>query len=394
MPDHKVPRVAANAIHVVPDLGIRAGGLSRAAVDISSALAELDGWSVKLIGGVAQGGTALPLSARVGQHIVPADVSRPLRTALNFRCTLKAAGIRSAQILHNHGLWSSANTIAACTALARGVQLITQPHGMLEPWALEQGRLKKAAALSSYQGYTLAKSSALVATSEQEYMHLRRLELRAPIAIIPNGHNSPNTGSRDLPASPEPRDRRVLFLSRVHPKKGLLNLMHAWAAVEREGWTLHIAGPDEGDHLRELVALTRRLGIASSVNFIGEVEGAIKNACFASADLFVLPTHSENFGIAVVEALSYGIPVITTKGAPWESLRDQKCGWWIDIGVVPLIAALKSAMDLTDVERRDMGVRARELASTFAWPRAAAMLNQLYMWVLGAAARPTFVHVG
>jgi glycosyltransferase involved in cell wall biosynthesis len=131
----------------------------------------------------------------------------------------------------------------------------------------------------------------------------------------------------------------------------------------------------------------------ASVVFAGAVAGAQKAALYRDADLFVLPTFSENFGLVVAEALSYGVPVITTRGAPWADLETHGCGWWIDTGVEPLVAALRAATALTDSERQAMGERGRAYVQRYDWDAIAAQTLALYRWVLGQGERPGFVRV-
>ena len=140
--------------------------------------------------------------------------------------------------------------------------------------------------------------------------------------------------------------------------KGLVNLVRAWAEVRPEGWEIVIVGPDEGGHRAEVTAVARELDV-QEITWTGEVRDEAKWGLYFDADLFVLPTFSENFGIVVAEALAAGVPAITTTGAPWGVLNERRCGWWIDVGVEPLAAALREATGLSDERRAEMGRRGR-----------------------------------
>ncbi len=266
---------------------------------------------------------------------------------------------------------------------------------MLEPWALGHKAWKKRIGMALFQRNDLNAARVLIATSSQEYENIRKLGLRQPVALIPNGVDLmiSRVAGDGFPRRPE-RVRSVLFLSRIHPKKGLLNLMHAWAALAPSGWRLRIAGPDEGGHLAEVMALAQRLGIVESVERVGEVDGERKNEAYRDADLFVLPTFSENFGVVVAEALAHGLPVITTRGAPWADLKAQHCGWWIDIGVEPLVDALRTAMALGDEERRAMGERGREYVRRYDWSAIAGDTVAVYSWIVGRGPLPKCVALG
>jgi len=185
----------------------------------------------------------------------------------------------------------------------------------------------------------------------------------------------------------------ALFLSRLHPVKGVLNLIEAWARVKPPGWRLVVAGPDDGGHERDVRELALRLGLNDSVSFLGAIPNEKKWQLYQSADLFVLPTFSENFGIVIAEALSSGIPVITTRGAPWAILEQVRCGWWIDVGVDPLAATLREATAAGPERLREMGRSGRELVRRdFAWDSVASRMLALYEWMSSGVGAPNFVY--
>ena len=282
------------------------------------------------------------------------------------------------------------NHYVAITARKFRIPLVIHPRGMLEPWALQYRGWKKHLALWLYQRQDLETATLLFATAEQEAQGIRRLGLRQPIAVIPNGVKlavPQRNGVLDERLQRSPRT--ALFLSRIHPIKGLLNLVEAWGRVRPANWRLCLAGPDEGGHLTVVMRRVRELGLETAVEFVGEVEGDTKTALFANAELFILPTFSENFGVVVAEALACGVPVITTKGAPWKGLLTHRCGWWIDIGVEPLVAALREATALPPDTLRDMGRRGRAYVEQhFGWPGIAQQMLSVYRWVLGQGDRP------
>jgi glycosyltransferase involved in cell wall biosynthesis len=183
-------------------------------------------------------------------------------------------------------------------------------------------------------------------------------------------------------AKPANRTRQVLYLGRLHPLKGLEILLDAWATVTRPGaaagpWELVIAGPDEQGTRARLEAQARTLGL-TNLTFPGPLYGEAKRRALAEADLFALPSRTENFGIAVAEALAAGLPVITTKGTPWSEIEGS-CGWWVDANAGSIAQALAAAMRLSDAERAAMGARGRELvAAKYQWDAVGRAMAGLY----------------
>ena len=280
-------------------------------------------------------------------------------------------------VVHLHGLWSLALHRCAVICRRSKIPYVIAPRGMLEPWSLQQKWLKKRIARFLYQDRDLKCAVALHATAESEAEQFRKLGFRNPIIVSPNGVNVPKNFSRV-----ERVDRvemRALFVSRMHPKKGVLELVEAWRKVvsggveEWRSWEVELVYTVSGEFEREYEAKVRakvkELGLEDQFIFTGALNDDEKWKAYARADLFVLPTYSENFGIVVAEALWAGVPVITTKGTPWSELESGKCGRWIDLpaeGSNPsawpaLVMALKEMMLMSDDERRQMGARGHKL---------------------------------
>jgi glycosyltransferase involved in cell wall biosynthesis len=304
-------------------------------------------------------------------------------------------------VVHDHGLWLPTNHAAAWAAEALNVPRMVSPRGMLSTWALQHRGWKKRVAWFLYQKRDLQSADVLHATSADEAAAFRAAGLTQPIAVISNGIDLPEWKAASRKQKAEMGTRKtVLFLGRIHPIKGLLDLVKAWAPIEAQGgkqkaeipWRVVIAGNDEDGHLAEVKAESRRRKLEMDFEFVGPVEGAARWELYRSADLFVLPSHSENFGLVVAEALACGVPVITTRGTPWEDLETSRCGWWIELGVGPLAEALGKAMALTDDERREMGERGRRLVeSEHTWARVAEQMKSVYEWMLRGGEKPECV---
>jgi glycosyltransferase involved in cell wall biosynthesis len=304
-------------------------------------------------------------------------------------------------IAHLHGMWSPICLRASRAARRAGVPYVHAPHGMLEPWAMQQRTMKKKLAMALGFRRILDHAAAVHTTAPQEAVNLRRLGVTSPLAMLVNGVTLPSydhAAARQFVDATWPTSAgcpRMVFMSRIHPKKGLPNLVEAFKRLEDRyaDWHLLIAGPDEAGHQAEVEQLIEQKGMRDRITFTGPVSGQQKFDLLAGCDFFVLPTFSENFGIVVAEALAVGRPAMTTVGAPWGELRDCGCGWWIEIGVDPLAEALDQAMGLSDAERLDMGARGRTLIEhRYTWPAVARQSLDLYAWIVHQAAQPEVVY--
>jgi glycosyltransferase involved in cell wall biosynthesis len=297
-----------------------------------------------------------------------------------------------ADVLHSHGLWQHPSWVSLDWKKQSKRPHVCSVRGMLEPWAWAHNAWKKRPVWWLWERRNLQTASLLHATSIQEAEALRARGLRAPIAVIPNGVVLPDRLELFGPQQQEGSGKTALFLSRIHPKKGLPLLLEAWAKVRPEGWSLHIVGPDESGHRADLERLGSKLGLGGVARFSDALAGEAKARAFRESSLFILPSHSENFGIAVAEALSYGLPVITTHGTPWAILESERCGWWVETHVDGLAAALDDASSRSGAALAAMGERGREMvASRFAWDGIAQLFIDCYRWILGQGPKPDCV---
>lgn len=262
--------------------------------------------------------------------------------------------------VHINGCWTPGCALMQKWAKELNCKVVLTPHGMLEPWIVKRHYYtRKLPALWLYQKAAVARADCLQATAESEKQNLLRLGWNDRICVIANGVD---VDSISLKTSWK-RKKEILFLSRVHVKKGINFLIEAVARLkpEMQGYAVRIAGEGDENYIAELKRLARKRGVADIVSFEGGVYGQRKWNLFRQADLFVLPTHSENFGIVVAEALAAGTPVLTTKGAPWSDLESAHCGWWTEIGTDATVDALKAFLSLTEAELEQMGRNGRRL---------------------------------
>lgn len=273
-------------------------------------------------------------------------------------------------IVHLHGLWMMSMHADAVVCRRQGIPYVISPRGMLDPWALGVKKWKKRLAMFLYQRKDLRCATALHVTAELEASHVRAAGFAQPCIIAPNGVDVPAV----MPErQPDPRwPHTAIFLSRLHPGKGLLYLVDAWAKVKPQGWRMLVVGPDSYGHKKDVVERLESLGIDSSWEFLEAVGDAEKWKLYRSADLLIHPSVSENFGITIAEGLAAGLPVICTKGTPWSEVESENCGWWIDVGVEPLVAALKEAVGLSTDQLQKMGERGCTLVDAkYTWQAAA-----------------------
>ena len=392
-------------IHTISSIGEWSGGPARTVTNLCSAIAK-SGCNVDFVVGhdaERDGNLIAPSTGLVRLHLLDARRVAGVFLYPGFsneveRLATETLPSRPSVLIHDHGLWSLANIASAKAARRADVPYVLHPRGMLEPWALQYKKYKKWLPWAAYQKHIICSSAALVATSEQERKSIKRLFPGLPVAVIPNGVALP----REIPnraARSDSERATLLFMSRVHPKKNLLGLIQAWQEVCRTRstarWVLQIAGPDELDHTRETKTLVHALGLDSRVEFLGIVGEGEKGSVLEAADLFVLPSFSENFGVVVAEALVYGLPVVATRGTPWGQLVERGCGWWVDPTPNALAQALAEGINLSATERHAMGLRGRDYAKVaFSWDRIGLTTVQLYEWILGRTASvPPFIDV-
>ncbi len=366
-------------LHAISGLGRGSGGPSRSCQGLVAAecAAGVDAWVWPIGGGK-------PWIEGVRAVNCSIDDSVALRSML-----------QGFDLVHIHGLWDLRLHKVATACRRAGVKYVVAPRGMLEPWSLRQKWLKKFVARLVYQDRDLRCAAALHATAASEAEQFRRLGFVKPTIVSPNGVNVPHGV---LAANRSPDSRRALFVSRMHPKKGVMELVEAWARLKASGrvviggWKCELVYTVSGDYERDyetrVKARVQELNLAESFMFTGALDDDAKWSAYARADLFVLPTYSENFGIVVAEALWAGVPVITTKGTPWADIEvgpdGSACGWWIDLPPKDsLERALGEAMSSGAEKLAEMGRRGRALVERkYTWQAVVRPMIEGYERIL------------
>lgn len=373
--------------HVVPSIENRASGPSYSVVELCRSLAE-------------QGcETSLYVLDRLPREMPPGVAAHRFdRLACSGRLGASPALFRALRaatpgldILHNHSLWMMPNIYPAQAVSRTACRLVVSPRGTVSPTALRRSRTVKFAAWHLLgQKKLMQQAACFHATAEHEYRDIRGLGFRQPVAVIPNGIA--------VPAERSPRSRslrRLLYVGRLHPIKGLEVLLLAWERVARDfpEWELHLVGPDEGHYEKKLKALIAARFIPRVI-LAGPVQGSGLDDVYWGSDLFVLPSKSENFGMAVAEALAHGLPAVVSRGAPWSGLEQEGCGWWVELSIDGVAQALREALRLNDAERTGMGRKGRAwMKRDFGWDKIGGMMKQTYEWVLGGGPAPGWVEI-
>jgi len=284
----------------------------------------------------------------------------------------KSIAERDYDIVHIHGMWEYMLHRFAALCRRRSWSYLWSPHGSIAPWAMKFKRWKKVPVWYLWQRSDVAKAKLLHVTAPCEEQWMRDWGFRQACVIAPLGVR---LGGDVAKLS----GKTVLFVSRIHKTKGLDMLLRAVAKIPDNGYRFRIVGPDQDGCVAELMGLAKSLGVESRVEFPGVKFGEDLAREYLNADIFILPTYSENFGSVVIEALAVGVPVICTKGAPWKELEEYQCGWWPDVDVEAIRKALVEAMGTTDDERRAMGARGRKLVTDkYTWASVAHRLEAAY----------------
>jgi len=319
-----------NVIHIVGSLDKGAGGPSRSVPQTCEQLAKI--------------GVNITLITRPSSHPVTIATSQNLEVKfLTFQKLMafgRSISNKEFDLIHLQHVWDPYLHIMAWWARRKNIPYIITPRGMLEPWILQQRPWKKKLGLFLYQRFDLKKAVRIHATCELEKNNIRTLGFNNPIQIIPNGIDL----SEVKKVKTHYGTKKMVFLSRIHPKKGIELLIDAWSTINTTGWVLEIAGNGEDSYINQLKKSAQDI---KNIKFVGAQFGDQKWGFLRSADIMVLPTYSENFGIVVAEALAVGVPVITTKGTPWENLKIKNCGWWIQLNLAELERTLNIAINTT-----------------------------------------------
>jgi glycosyltransferase involved in cell wall biosynthesis len=310
-----------------------------------------------------------------------------------------AVEIAEIDILHLHGLWTYASTIAHRWGQKTKKPVIVSPHGMLDSWAIRNGRWKKQFATALFERNNLKSSTCIHALNESEAHSIRELGYINPIAVIPNGVFAPieTTETVNRVVYTTQGRNKLLFLGRLHKKKGLSELIEAWRILKTRHsavmvtWKLIIAGWDDGDFESALREAVIQSDLSDDVEFVGPVFESAKLALMESAGAFILPSMSEGLPMSVLEAWSFNIPTFITRECNLEDSFARNAA--IEIMVAPEAMANVLESYLMDPVRLGAVANAGAalVSERYTWQAIAPKYKELYEWLVGRARRPEFV---
>jgi len=298
-------------------------------------------------------------------------------------------------IFHQHGIWTGASLHAIVTNF-RGTKVLISPHGALDKWALDKSKFKKRLALLTYEGLNLNKASVIHALTPQEFHSIRTILPNATIAIIPNGvflPSSLNPSSVIDWSFSFPKGKiNILYLSRVTAKKGLHLLVDALSLLKTDSWHLTIAGPTDQPYFEFLSEKIRNSGLSNQISFIGLVAGLKKDYLYSKCDFFILPSLSEGMPMVVLEALSFGKPVLTTLAASIPEIESHRIGFIADVTVQSIYENLNRmfqfiAEDPDKTSKRCLNI----IKKYYLWDSIAIKYAELYDWMYTNSRKPNFV---
>lgn len=297
-------------------------------------------------------------------------------------------------ILHQHGIWMPVSLFSKKLKKKTNIKKVIQTHGLLMPYSRNLSKMKKDLVFSFYERSNLETSDMLVACAKEEAIVLRNLFPHKNIAIIPNGISDDFFNAK-VETENLKRKKRMLFLSQIIPVKGIERVIKSINEIGVNNfldWEFIIAGYEDASYKKILEKMITDFDLNDLIKFIGPKLGLDKIKTFDNTDVFLLPSYSENFGIVVAEALSRGIPVLTTKGTPWSELESNNCGFWVDNTTLGIKNGILQILQSSEEELKDMGLKGKKLiGEKYLWSKCSQKTIEMYHWILNGGGKPSFI---
>ncbi len=372
-------------LHTIPGLDISSGGPTTCTYNLLKGLRSNE-VEADVLTFNSKGENAQIIGDDSFIKLVDNDAIPPLLFSKNFNNYLYSN--KGYDLYHANALWTLPSHMTIRIANKNNRPVVLAPHGMLYPQALKVSRWKKELMYHIFQKGDLQKVSCIQATCMEEVNHIRSLNIKTPVAIVPNCLNlSTNCKQRLTPNNV----RRFGFIGRLHPIKNIHLLLECWKSIGSytHECELVIIGSGDAEYeaqLRKFVSDNR----LNNVKFEGFIAQELLKTIIPQLDYIVLPSKSENFGMVVPEALINGVPVLASKGTPWAELDSHQCGWWFN--QEDLSDTLIKAILLPENKRMNMGKRGQELVrDKYSMNKVSLQMKQLYSWIISKASKPDFV---
>lgn len=381
-------------VDIWPHIDPRFGGVGPAAAALAQAIQESGRWKSALVAVCDRKEWDRHENIPESVGVVVQENRRPIAD-IRLAALLEHA-ISTSDVCHIHGIWLPHALAATRVAQRLHKPVVFSAHGMLEKWDLANGRLKKRLYSALFQRRSLGKSACLRALCEQEAHDFRAYGLNNPIAIVPNGVAVlPRTDPSPLLLKfPQLIGKRiVLFLGRIHRKKGILDLLSAWPSVMHYHSNAHllIAGANYDNTEAVARAIISKNNLQSSVTFCGVLNGISKLQALSASWVFCLPSYSEGMSIAVLEALSVGLPAIITPACNVDGVESSGAGLLTSNEPPQLAEVISHALSISSAEWDTMSRAAQLLArSKYDWSVIGERMLLVYRWLLGGTC-PEFV---
>ncbi|MFL2833265.1 MAG: glycosyltransferase [Coraliomargaritaceae bacterium] len=299
-------------------------------------------------------------------------------------------------VIHSHGIWMYPSRAAWQASRKTDAPIIVSPRGMLDRWALQNSAWKKRLIGTLFEYRFLREKAYFHALNVNEAESMRDFGIRQPIFVIPNGSECPDHEEKCLLECKESRKKRLLFIGRIHPKKGLECLIRSWGKLVRDTphlrkeWQLAIAGWDDGGHIERYRALARDQSCGDSLEWFGPTYGEEKVALLKNSDAFILPSFSEGLPMSIIEAWSYGLPVLMTRACNLSEGFTADAAIEIDATDAGVEAGLMQLTTLSTERLREIGRKGRELVvERFTWNQQVERTQEVYEWLLGTERKPS-----
>ena len=308
----------------------------------------------------------------------------------------------SIDLVHVHGIWMYPSLATFLWSYLKKPYIVS-PHGMLDSWAVSRSHVRKKIASIIYEKRHLKGANCIHALCESEYLAIRAFGLINPVAIIPNGVALPilspiKTFNPSWKSSVPSDSKTLLFMGRLHPKKGLTNLLFAWSSARKknpiifENWHLIIAGWGDKMYEQEISNLIDTLELNLNTHLVGPIFDGEKDSTLRAVSAFILPSFSEGLPMAVLEAWAYQLPVLITPQCNLEEGFSTNSAIRIEPDISSIEAGILNLTSMSDISRSEMGVCGRHLVENiFAWEVVANKFENVYEWILGNEPKPDFI---